>query len=421
MATEVAVLRSASAVGREEWNALVPAAQVYLSYDWLRAVEECFGFELVLFLLRDGGRTVAGVQGLLVRDPDAFPYHDPTGALFGDYERDHLRQALERDRSPEESAGAGALLDAVVRAEAGHTRAAGYPALVMTSPYGYACDVLTLPGTDREGAIGELLGAVDAFCRTEGIPSQSFLWESGGDADLHRALTAHGYLGFLSDLEYDLDTGSCASLEEYLETLDRKRRTVVRSEIRKFEEAGLRVERVTDPDRAVVARCAELSEGQQKKYGLPVDRDAMERLFTALLAAPALGPALYVVRGRDAEGARDGARPDVAGFLLCLEAGGVLHPKFLGFDAGTVGAGYAYFNLVFYHQIERAVAGGPRRIAYGMGSADAKRLRGCRPAPVRGWIRFSSPAAQRRIEPYVAVFDCLKKQLLGDQDGRVQR
>ncbi|MEW2583456.1 GNAT family N-acetyltransferase [Streptomyces virginiae] len=415
MGSEVVVVRSASAVGREEWDALVPPAQVYLSYDWLRAVEECFGFELVLFLLRDGGRAVAGVQGLLVRDPDAFPYHDPTGALFGDYEMDHLRQALERDRSPQESAEAGALLAAVVRAEAGHTRAAGYPALVMTSPYGYASDVLTLPGTDREGAVGELLAAVDAFCRDEEIPSQSFLWESGGDAALHRALAGHGYLEFLSDLEYDLDTGACASLEEYLGTLERKRRTVVRAEIRKFGEAGLRVERITDPDPALIARCAELSEGQQKKYGLPVDRGAMERLFTALLAAPALGPALYVVRRRDARG------PDVSGFLLCLEAGGVLHPKFLGFDATEVGSGYAYFNLVFYHQVERAVAGGARRISYGMGSADAKRLRGCRPAPVRGWIRFSSPAAQRRIEPYVAVFDCLKKQLLGDQDGRVQR
>ncbi|OLZ62092.1 hypothetical protein AVW11_23775 [Streptomyces amritsarensis] len=415
MAAEVVVMRSVSAVGRAEWDALVPPTQVYLSHDWLRAVEECFGLELVLFLLRDGGRTVAGIQGLLVRDPDAFPYHDPTGALFGDYETDHLRQALERDRSPQESAEAGALLAAVVRAEAGHTRAAGYPALVVTSPYGYASDVLTLPGTDRRAAIGELLVAVEAFCRTEGIASQSFLWESGGDADLHRALTAHGYLGFLSDLEHDLDTGSCAGLEEYLRTLERKRRTVVRAEIRKFEEAGLRVERIADPDRAVIARCAELSEGQQKKYGLPVDRGAMERLFTALLAAPALGPALYVVRRRDADG------PDVSGFLLCLEAGGVLHPKFLGFDAAAVESGYAYFNLVFYHQIERAVAGGARRIAYGMGSADAKRLRGCRPTPVRGWIRFSSQAAQRRIEPYVAVFDCLKKQLLGDQDGRVLR
>ncbi|MFE1790074.1 GNAT family N-acetyltransferase [Streptomyces sp. NPDC059525] len=408
-------MRSTSAVGREEWDALVPPDRVYLSHDWLRAVEECFGFELVLFLLRDGGRTVAGVQGLLVRDPDAFPYHDPTGALFGDYEMDHLRQALERDRSPQESAEAGALLAAVVRAEAGHTRAAAYPALVMTSPYGYASDVLTLPGTGREGAIGELLAAVDAFCRAEGIPSQSFLWESGGDADLHRALAGHGYLEFLSDLEYDLDLGACASLEEYLGTLERKRRTVVRAEIRKFTEAGLRVERIADPDPELIARCAELSEGQQKKYGLPVDRGAMERLFTALLAAPALGPALYVVRREEERG------PDVSGFLLCLEAGGVLHPKFLGFDATAVGAGYAYFNLVFYHQVERAVAGGVRRISYGMGSADAKRLRGCRPAPVRGWIRFSSPSAHRRIEPYVTVFDCLKKQLLGNQDGRVLR
>ncbi|MEU9085330.1 GNAT family N-acetyltransferase [Streptomyces sp. NPDC048357] len=415
MGTEVVVVRSASGVGREEWDALVPDTQVYLSHDWLRAVEECFGFELVLFLLRDGARTVAGVQGLLVRDPDAFPYHDPTGALFGDYEMDHLRQALARDRSQEESAEAAALLAAVVRTEAGHTRAAGYPALVMTSPYGYASDVLTLPGVDRQRAIGELLVGVDEFCAAQEIPSQSFLWQSGGDGELHRALAGHGYLGFLSDLEYDLDTGSHTTLEEYLGTLDRKRRTVVRAEIRKFAEAGMRVEQISEPDPAVIARCAELSEEQQKKYGLPVERAAMERLFTALLGAPRLGPALYVVRGREGEG------PDIAGFLLCLEGGGVLHPKFLGFDAAAVGASYAYFNLVFYHLVERAVTGGARRIAYGMGSADAKRLRGCRPAPVRGWIRLSSPAAHRRIEPYVTVFDCLKKQLLGDQDGRVLR
>ncbi|WP_053704799.1 GNAT family N-acetyltransferase [Streptomyces sp. WM6368] len=415
MGTEVVVVRSAADVGREEWDALVPPAQVYLSHDWLSAVEECFGFELVLFLLRDGGRTVAAVQGLLVRDPDAFPYHDPTGALFGEYEIDHLTQALGRDRSPQESAEAAALLAAVVRTEAGHTRASGYPALVMTSPYGYASGVLTLPGIDRRAAIGELLSGVEAFCRDEAVPSQSFLWESGADEDLHRALADHGYLEFLSDLEYDLDTGPSTSLEEYLGTLERKRRNVARAEIRKFAEGGMRVERITDPDPAVLARCAELSEGQQKKYGLPVDRAAMERLFTALVAAPRLGPALYVVRREETEGA------DFGGFLLCLEAGGVLHPKFLGFDDAAVGATYSYFNLVFYHLVELAVGGDAHRIAYGMGSADAKRLRGCRPAAVRGWIRFSSPAAQRRIEPYVAVFDCLKKQLLGNQDGRVLR
>ncbi|MFG2994494.1 GNAT family N-acetyltransferase [Streptomyces sp. NPDC048257] len=415
MGNEVVVVRSASGVDRREWDALVPPAQVYLSHDWLRAVEECFGFELVLFLLRDEGRTVAAVQGLLVRDPDAFPYHDPTGALFGAYEIDHLTRALARDRSPQESAEAAALLAAVVRTEAARTRAAGYPALVMTSPYGYASDVLTRPGADRREAIGELLLAIEEFCRDEAIPSQSFLWESGGDRELHRALADHGYLEFLSDVEYELRPGPCTSLEEYLGTLERKRRNVARAEIRKFAEAGMRVERIRDPDPAAIARCAGLCEGQQKKYGLPVDRAAMERLFTALLGSPRLGPALYVVRRRGTQGA------DFGGFLLCLEAGGVLHPKFLGFDDAAVGHTCAYFNLVFHHLVELAVTGGPHRIAYGMGSAEAKRLRGCRPAPVRGWIRFSSPAAQRRIEPYVAVFDCLKKQLLGHQDGSVPR
>ncbi|MGP3953556.1 GNAT family N-acetyltransferase [Streptomyces sp. 7N604] len=413
--TEVVVVRSASGVDREEWDALVPAPQVYLTHDWLCAVEDCFGFELVFFLLRDGGRTVAGVQGLLVRDPDAFPYHDPTGALFGDYELDHLRQALARDRSEAESAEAAALLAAVVRAEAAHTRAAGYPALVMTSPYGYASDVLTLPSADRRSAIGQLLGGIDAFCRTQGIPAQSFLWQSGTDEELHRALAGHGYLEFLSDLEYDLDIAPASSFEDYLRTLDRKRRTVVRSEIRRFTASGMRIEHAADPGPAVIERCAELSEGQQKKYGLPVDRAAMERLFTSLLDAKRLGATLHLVLREGAEG------PDIAGFLLCLEAGGVLHPKFVGFDTASVGANYAYFNLAFYHLVEQAVAGGARRISYGMGSADAKRLRGCRPAQVRGWIRFSSPAMHRRLEPYVTVFDCLKKQLLGSQDGSVLR
>ncbi|MGW3204223.1 GNAT family N-acetyltransferase [Streptomyces sp. NPDC001135] len=412
MPTEVTVVTSVSALDRAEWDALVPEGQVYLTHDWLRAVEESFGFELVLFLLRQDGRTVAGLQGLLLRDPDAFPYHDPVGALFGDYEREHLRQALARDRTPAETDQAAALLDAVVHAEAAHARTAAYPALVMTSPYGYACEVLTLPGCDRPAAVTRLLDAVEEYCAAEGIPARCFLWHGGSGDTLRGPLAAHGYLEFLSDLEYGLDVAAHTSFDDYVRGLDRKRRTVVRSEIRRFAESGLCIERVKDPAPETVARCAELSEGQHEKYGLPVERKAMERLFSTLLEAEALGTTLHVVRRDDAD-----EPGSVVGFLLCLESGGVLHPKFLGFDAEAVGTACAYFNLTFYHLVEHALTGGARRIAYGMGSPDAKRLRGCGPGPVRGWIRFSSPAAHRRIEPYVTVFDCLKRQLLGSPEG----
>ncbi|MFB7663210.1 GNAT family N-acetyltransferase [Kitasatospora sp. NPDC056138] len=412
MAPELAVVRSTAELDREQWDALVPPSRVYLRYDWLRAVEQCFGFDLVFFLLRRDGRTVAGLQALVVRGPDEFPYHDPAGALFGDYELDHLRRALAHGRPVQERARAGALLDAVARSEAAFTRASGYPALVVTSPYGYVGDVLTLPSVDRRSAIDRLLEAVGDHCREQGIASCCLLWQSGADPVLHRALADHGYLEFLSDLEYELDVGPLSGFDDYLGLLDSKRRVAVRSEVRRFADSGMRLERAGAPDRAVIARCAQLSAGQQEKYGLPVDRAAMERLFTALLTGRSLGAVLHLVRRPAAPEGQD-----IAGFLLCLQADGVLHPKFLGFDAGAVGANYAYFNLVFYHLVEQAIAAGAHRIGYGMGSADAKRRRGCGPVEVRGWIRFCDPAVQRRLEPYITVFHCLKRQLLASPDG----
>ena len=404
---EVVVARSTDEVDREAWDALVAPGRVYLTHDWLRAVERCFGLELVLFVLRAGGSVVGGTPALVVREPGGFPYHDPVGVLFGDYELDHLRQALRHGRSAAEHAEVVAALAPVVRAEAGHAAANAYPALVLTSPFGYAGDVLTHPGADRRAAVDLLLAAVEGFCRAERFGSHSLLWQSGGDDELRDALTAHGYAGVLSDLEHGLDLTGLRSLDDYLAALPYRPRRNARAEIRRFADAGLRAEHVDAPTDADLARCADLAAGQHEKYGLPVDRAALARLFAELRDGKALGAQLHVVRSPGA---------DIAGFVLCLRSDDVLRPKFLGIDAAATGHHHAYFNLVFYHLVGHAVATGATRVEFGMGSAAAKRRRGARPVGVHAWVRLADPGAHRRLEPYAAAFDRLKRQALDTTD-----
>jgi len=399
---ELTVSTTADDVAAHEWDSLVPPGAVYLRHAWLRQVQECFGLRLVLFRLRRRGTLTAAMPALLLPESDPYPYHDPAGALFGAYELDHLRQALLLDRGEAAAGAMSALLAAVVREERTFAQSALYPALVSTSPYGFAGGILAVPGPERAAAVEALLREVDDYCTAHGVRSQSVLWQDDTDPVTETVLRRRGFQPVLADQEYHLDLGGVRDFAGYLAGLEHRRARVIGTEMRRFERSGATAERLREPTGDDIRRCAGLAMAHHEKYGLPADPDALARMFDALLRERTLGARLDVIR-------RDG---ELGGFVLSFHAGGVLYPKFLGFDAAVVGNSYAYFNLVFYHLIREAIAAGAHRIAYGMGSADAKQRRGARPAPVRSWFRMAEPSTRRRLEPYITVFDVLKRQIL---------
>lgn len=157
--------------------------------------------------------------------------------------------------------------------------------------------------------------------------------------------------------------------------LSRNNRSTVRRDVRRFRDAGYRIEQV--PMTECWDRLGALASGTQAKYGHATSADIElsslrnhalcmgEAARTALLTAP------------------DGA---VVGFCLYYVWHDTLTLRWLGFDYDRLRLTNAgeYFNLCYYDNVERAGELGVRWLHAGVQSADAKVRRGARLRPL--WL-----------------------------------
>ncbi|MDA2813547.1 GNAT family N-acetyltransferase [Nocardiopsis sp. RSe5-2] len=305
-----------------------------------------------------GGGPEFGIGGFVVSDPGAYPLGN-AGTLFAD---------------PDSPLAPEAARDGLT----GLDKDALYPHLLLTYP-GYA----TFPIGRGDAAEG--LAAVVEWARERGLAAVALPYTEA-DSPLDRAARA------LGAREFDLGGDAYLDVPEdgfdgYLAALPSKRRTAVRAERRALRGHGVRVRVTERPDAALLDRMAGLRTANRRKYGLPADHRAeLKRLET--VAAALEGRTDLVVL--DAE---DGGPP--IGFTLFVRDGDVWHALYTGADEDDPRAVGAYFESTYYTPVERAREAGVRRISYGLGADEAKRLRGCSAVPVRGSLLGLVPAAAR--------------------------
>lgn len=234
-----------------------------------------------------------------------------------------------------------------------------------TAPAGYAAhDTAT---------VDEFVREVTGWARRAGARSIAMTYLHPGFPELLKVVRRQGW--FVETLTHrcDLDV-TWNDFDGYLATLPSKRRVTTRREIRAVRELGVEL---SDRPLAATDRCGLLALRTQlvAKYGGRADREKEAALLDRLVAG--FEPEnLTVVQAR-----RNGV---LLGFTLFVRDGDVWTALMTGSDYANPAARLSYFMTCFYQPAVLAPQRGIRTISLGLGSWEAKRLRGCQLRPV--WV-----------------------------------
>ncbi|MGH7643525.1 MAG: GNAT family N-acetyltransferase [Candidatus Dormibacteria bacterium] len=357
---ELETRASLGQLDRSEWDRITERCGLYLSYPFLRSVEESTSTQCAYLLLRD--RKGALVAGL--------PTYRWNGAP--DPGLDHYEPF---------AAGARWVLGSAAQARP------WLPTLIAGTRSGYATEFAVDPSWDRSrtSVISGLLRATAQLAERSEVASLGLMWLTSAAA---RELVDH-----LTRPEYLLLAGpNCAidiawrSFEEYLAQLSYSRRRSARRERERFQKSGLQVQ--FSDLYSSVDEIAPLAASLQRKYGHALRaREIAEQLQAQVRHLNSASRVLLCRRqGR------------LVGFSLLYRWGGVLYGRLAGFDYRATVDTDAYFNLAFYPPLQLALDEGLDRLHLGMATWRAKTLRGasldpawtlaCPPGSVRGpWCR----------------------------------
>lgn len=355
--------RAIDAVGEPAWQAAASGRSFFLSYPWLRGAERTLTPDPCYLSLWHDGDAVACAPAQHVVDGGGYYYYDLPRILA-------------------ESDGAAGVLR--------ERRQELYPALLAVANGMAAglCLRQDLPGPERAAAARAAVEALADRAESVSAPVTGWLYLArDDDPELAASLDAAGFATGTVSAECVLPV-RWGSFDDYVQSLSKKRRYVVRREAAAFENAGLRME-VGDAS-ALTPEIAGLQAQLRAKYGHPSDLAAILRSFHQMRER--LAPYVRVFTAR-----RGGA---AVGFVLVLAYDGVYYTKSAGFDYGSLGADFCYFTVLFYEPVRRAIEDGTRLIHYGIDSYDAKLMRGCRLRPLDAAVRFSGPLARELGEAF---------------------
>lgn len=383
------VLASVSEADPEVWDALAADA-FFASSRWLRGVEEWVRPHRAAVLVHELAEPVAGMVVYLV-DRDAHPTLDPVQALLGGEVLGEL--------SPFQSA-ADAAETRKLAGRLSATCADRYPLAVCVCPY--SCTV---------GVVGEIPTREVADALADALLDLAADWGAGGwgllylderRAALAEALRGRGALSALLGARCVLPV-DWASLDGYVASLPRNRRTKVRRELRSFARSGLRIS-IVDGGRVagLAAELAPLYARQQAKYGQHAGADAARETIAWIGARFTDATTVVVVE--------DDGRP--VAFHLLFEFGG----RFYSYIGGQtyeprVRDAFAFFQAVFYEPISLAAGRAISSIDYGLESYDGKVARGSGLEPLTGFLDVG-PDARDELARLLDLVDAAQRERL---------
>ncbi|MFD5076479.1 GNAT family N-acetyltransferase [Streptomyces sp. NPDC058371] len=252
--------------------------------------------------------------------------------------------------------------------------------VLVSQRRGYLAHLLTSSGADRAEAAAALLDTVRSLPDPQGpsgAPSGSARVAMYLTTDDVLALRAAGVralpVALTADASLEIPPGGW---EQWLETMGSgHRRQRVRSEVRKFEQAGYRVEhRVLRDCYADVGRLAARTE---QRYGIAGSADAYIEAFRkhAELAGDRAEVLLCSLDGEPA-----------VGCCLYVRDGDTVYLRAVGFEYEQLRGAAEYFNLAYYIPARMP---GVRRLHAGIATPGGKALRGADLKPL--WLLDLTP------------------------------
>lgn len=365
---------SLPAVRTAGWDDLAGTFDLYASTSWLSVEERIASGPVTYVLGSQEGRLLAGLP-CYVLGPETPPW--PFARV------DAFIARLLRERGRDVAPVAARLAKALPTVLCGGRRP-GHARLLVSEG---------LDAAERRRRAGEVLEEAEAFARSSGAASVSFLYVDEDDRDLREALLERGYAEFPSAVASRLAVPP--DFDTYLQGLGADRRNMVRRERKRLGVAGIEY-RAQPLSEALLAEILPLELALCAKYGVEFSPADATRLHRAVAAE--LGERAQVLTAE-----RDGK---VRGFLVLIRWRDTLFGRQAGFDYEFQGDLPLYFGLIFYAAIEYAITVGARHIEYGLGSEQAKALRGCLQRRQYGYLKvFESEdhAALREVLAMTAV------------------
>jgi len=343
----------------DDWDRRAAPSAPTLRASWIRLVEGRLGAPLRTFALHDGGdRLGVALCGTVLSAPGVNRRMDPYMMLTGQSRDDGL---LPDGPHP----WLGIPIEDL------------FPCLLLmfpnyeTAPAGYQARV--------PAALAEFIAALTDWAADSGVRSLAATYLRPDCGELLDVLRAEGWLVAIMTQRCDTDV-VWRDFDGYLAGFPSKRRIVIRRELRALAELdvelGERRLAAVDERELLALRCQLVG-----KYGGRPDAAKEAGLLDRLRAEFDAKDLLVVEAHRERR---------LLGFTLFVRDGEHWPALMTGSDYTNPAARLSYFATCYYRPAALAPGLGIRTISYGMGSWQAKKLRGCRLRPVH--------VAARRID-----------------------
>jgi predicted N-acyltransferase len=344
--------RSLHSVDRRAWDRLVSGGNFYLSHGWLCSVERNRHLQVWYLLARTAEDRLVGALPV---------YWVPSGG--GNRLSDHHALFIA-------ATGAGT-----------SSASAWYPALQLGARTGYSNDLLVdtrLPRQRQAYLAQRLLRAALDLEAGHEVRSIALLYLNQSGVSKVMPNLDKGWERLLTSAEAVMDI-RWATFEEYVASLPKSRRSIVRRDTARFARSGCSIwlGKLSDWQE----RLAPLQLNVQRRHGHEQTL-AFLRDYFAWCAAEVDDQSVAFLCKR-------GER--LVGFSLAYRWADTLFMRSVGLEYELVGPQGEYFTLTFYAPIRYAVEQGLSRIHFGMESFVPKCLRGARLMPLWSALRASEP------------------------------
>lgn len=242
-----------------------------------------------------------------------------------------------------------------------------HPCLLLMYP-NYAAFPVGIGAADPPSLRRFVTALVD-WARAEGIASIALLYLTREAGPLLTALTASGFTTLPLGERCDMPV-TWQDFEGYLSGLPKKYRDEVKREINRMDERGL--DHSSRPLAPHEPELLDLRCRLIEKYDGSVNRAEQALIFDMIREHVAPGDITVFTVSK-------GSR--LLSFSLFIQDGHEWTVMLIGSAYGDPDAVYGYFSCMFYQPARQAPARGVRLLAYGYGSLDAKRRRGCQLFP----------------------------------------
>jgi uncharacterized protein len=332
-----------------EWDDLVAGAPPSVSRRWIALGADRLGADLRIFALRSADGIVAAVGGVPLVERHPSPRVDPYAILSG---RSSELGLIPDGPHPWSGLAVGDVL----------------PTLLLMYPN---YDSYPVGSGANDPLVAErLVSDVQAWCLDEGLMSISLLYAGDRAAALLNALRRAGATVALMTDTCILDV-TWPDLDGYIHTLPARWRGSVRKELARMSDSGVRLG-VEDLDIAEPEVLALRGNLVAKYGGNPSPEKGAHAIAQVRTYFSADEVRLFTARSDDR----------LLNFALMLKDGSTWTAFMTGSDYADPRSRYGYFAVTYYQPAAAASALGIERIIYGLGSWEAKRLRGCRMEPL---------------------------------------